>query len=133
MNDSAIRTELLNCTPFHRDNYEKFVSALKYSGLASVDAFLEKREEFIDVGKSAIAIELLRKENREALWADNRNWMKYLFDQITTDKLDDFARNTVSIVGFGAPGKTCGKGNGQHSHNQSHCKPPCFARSSNNT
>jgi hypothetical protein len=100
INNAAIKTELLNTTPFPRDKYGEFVSALRYSGLASVDAFLEKREEFIDIGKSMITVELLRKEDRDILWTDNRNWMKYLFNQIKTDKLEDFARNTVSFITY---------------------------------
>jgi hypothetical protein len=97
---SELRNELLNTMVFSERHYEKFVNSLKYSGLTSVDAFLERRGEFVDIGKAIIAIELLRKENRETLWGASRNWMKYLFDQIKTDGLVDFARNAMSFITY---------------------------------
>lgn len=40
----------------------EFINALSYSGYESVDAFLEKREDFISRGKSAIALEIMGHE-----------------------------------------------------------------------
>jgi hypothetical protein len=67
--------EFKNTTPFSDRAIGQFVQALHYSGLTSVDAFLERRTEFVDIGKAAMALELLKREKHGDLWDAGRNWM----------------------------------------------------------
>jgi hypothetical protein len=95
-----IRNDLLNMTPFNESHIDNFIRALKFSGLTSVDAFLEKREEFVDIGKAILAMELLKRESHEVLWTTEQNWMQYLYAKMTTRTLDEFGRNAVSFVTY---------------------------------
>ena len=74
--NSQIRNEFLNATAFNQRHVDSFVKALEFSGFTSVDAFLEKREEFVDIGKAIMAIELLKCENHEVLWIVKENWLQ---------------------------------------------------------
>jgi hypothetical protein len=94
-----IRNEFFNTTPFNQTHVDNFINALKFSGFRSVDAFLEKREEFIEIGKAIMAIELLKRESHEVLWAVG-NWMQYMYERLTADTLEEFGRNTVSFVTY---------------------------------
>ncbi len=58
--DAALH--LYSNTDFDKDAATEFISALRYSGLSSVDAFLERRPQFLDIGKATMGIELLMKE-----------------------------------------------------------------------
>jgi hypothetical protein len=92
--------EMLALTPFSRDAVERFVSALHYSGLTSVDAFLERRSEFLDIGKAAMAIELLKLESHAKLWDSPRNWMKHLYSRLVTDGVEQFVENKVTFITY---------------------------------
>jgi len=78
-----------------------FRDALSRSGQPSVDAFLENRTEFIDVGKGAIAMALLPYERTEALFEGKRpeNWYQYLFNLLSTS-FQKFDQNKLSIITF---------------------------------
>jgi len=80
---------------------EQFRSALEKSGKRSVDAFLEHRNEFIDVGKTAIALALMPKENERILFSPEKglNWYEYLFNKLNA-RFEDFEKNSVSILTF---------------------------------
>jgi hypothetical protein len=85
---------------FPQIHVESFKRALSKSGKTSVDAFLEHRPEFIDIGKRAIAIILIEFENEDGLFSHNENnWYEYLFNQLNT-KFDDFDKNKLSILTF---------------------------------
>jgi hypothetical protein len=90
---------LLNTTAFNASHVDRFVDALLHSGLTSVDAFLEHRTEFIDIGKAAIAIELFEKERQAEIWHRN-DWMQYLYSRMTTNTLEEFAKNQISFVTY---------------------------------
>jgi hypothetical protein len=98
--NTVLRRELLNLVHFSDGHIENFVKNLKYSGLTSVDAFLERREEFIDIGKACIAFELLNREKFEILWSSNRNWMKYLYQHMAAPTLEEFAQNEVGFITY---------------------------------
>jgi len=94
---------LLNCN-FTSTQITNFKDALSRSGQTSVDAFLEHRTKFIDVGKSAIAAVLLPFERTDLLFKEMRtkrinNWYEYLFSQLSTS-FDRFDRNALSIITF---------------------------------
>src|SRR5262249_53456327 len=79
---SQILHEFLNAAPFNQAHVDKFIGALRYSGFTSVDEFLEKREEFVDVGKAIMTIELLAREKGDALWDTKQNWMQHLYGKM---------------------------------------------------
>ena len=77
-----------------------FREALRTSGKKSVDSFLEHRKEFGEIGKRAIAHELLKNEAAaESGLFDDSNWYGYLFDKLNT-RFEEFSQNKVSILTF---------------------------------
>jgi hypothetical protein len=79
---------------------ENFKAALLKSGKTSVDAFLEHRPEFIQMGKTAIAMILIGCEDEAGLFVQTKNsWYEYLFNQLATT-FDDFDKNKLSILTF---------------------------------
>jgi hypothetical protein len=74
---------------------------LRQSPLSSIDAFLERRAEFTEVGKAAIAAILLREE-RNSTVADSPkgDWYSYLLRLMLTPRLIDFRRNQLSVITF---------------------------------
>lgn len=87
-------------TRFGQPDIDEFISALGNSGLGSVDAFLERRPEFMDIGKAMMGIELLHGEVHTHLWQDQNNWLTYLYRTMIGNSLDQFAGNKVSFVTF---------------------------------
>jgi hypothetical protein len=99
--ESGIRKEFLNAAPFNQSNVDNFINALRYSGFTSVDEFLEKREEFVEIGKAIMALELLRREKGDALWEGDQNWMQYLYGKMATEKFEDFGtKNPASFITY---------------------------------
>ncbi len=77
---------------------EEFREALFYSGKNSVDGFLEHRQEFIEIGKRAIAQELIKYEDPSQLFKKG-DWYKYLYNLLNTT-FEEFGENKLSIVTF---------------------------------
>lgn len=98
--DSSEFRLLSQCTPKIRDII-RFKDALSRSGQPSVDAFLEHRTEFIEIGKTAIALALLPFERTAALFEGKRqeNWYQYLFGRVST-WFDKLGENKLSIITF---------------------------------
>ena len=67
----------------------------------SVDLFLEKRNEFIDVGKAAIASALIPFERKLQLQRklNTLEWYEYLFQKLNTDK-ENFHENNLSVLTY---------------------------------
>ncbi|HAU38483.1 MAG TPA: hypothetical protein DCX07_12310 [Phycisphaerales bacterium] len=87
---------------FENSRATEFYKALRHSGASSVDAFLEHRTEFIDIGKVAIARALLPSENPANLFAFEReghNWYKYLWSRMNTT-FEDLPQNRISILTY---------------------------------
>jgi hypothetical protein len=61
-----------------------FVNELRGSHIASVDAFLENRPDYLSIGKPAIALALIPYERFEKLVRkrDEYNWYEYLYQQM---------------------------------------------------
>ena len=83
------------------EEIETFQRALVHSGRSSVDAFLEHRTEFLEIGKRAIADVLIQYENIDRLFSLDLkdSWYKYLFEQMNAP-LGEFGVNTVRFVTF---------------------------------
>jgi hypothetical protein len=85
---------------FSEDHILLFRDALKHSGKRSVDAFLEHRDEFLDIGKVATACELLSHEFRSSLFGQNgSDWYEYFFNKLNT-RPGEFDKNNVSVITF---------------------------------
>lgn len=91
---------LFNVTEFSPEFVGEFVQSLRYSGLSSVDAFLERRAEFMDVGKAMMGIELFQREASADPWRSIESWLAYLYGHMVGIQLEDFATNQVTFVTF---------------------------------
>jgi hypothetical protein len=76
----------------------KFEDALKDANPFSVDAWLEDNLTFMEVGKIAIAIALLRHEQQSNLMP-TENWYQILFDRLRAP-FEKFQENKISIITF---------------------------------
>jgi hypothetical protein len=82
----------------HPDHYKEFADQLRQSQQPSIDAFLEYRTEFQDIGKRAIAYFLIKKENHAHLSGD---WYAYLMDRLTREtSFKEFIKNQVAFITF---------------------------------
>jgi hypothetical protein len=82
-----------------------FVKALREARPFSVDAFLETRREFRDVGKAAIAENLLRKESESVLDAapPEQDWYRYILNSFFLKKGPDHFKSQahqLTIITF---------------------------------
>jgi hypothetical protein len=68
---STIREHVL-ATGFSPKDAEDFTNALRFSAEVSIDAFLEKRPAFMNIGKAAMAAELIILERDELATARQR-------------------------------------------------------------
>lgn len=91
---------LTNTTPFTPTQLKAFVEGLRFSGLSSVDAFLERRAEFMEIGKSVMGIELLHGEVHDSLWTSKNNWLTYLYGHMIGNTLEEFGNNKVAFITF---------------------------------
>jgi hypothetical protein len=83
-----------------QQDLDRFLFDLLRSSSNSVDAFLEHRPDLLDVGKAAIAHNLIRKEVEANLFTlDDASWLRYLFNRMTCP-FDQFGDNPVSFVTF---------------------------------
>lgn len=79
----------------------KFVEAFYKSSIYSIDAFLEKRSEFLKIGKIAIAHALIPFENENRLLSIDGDWYGYLFNRLIPKcPFESFADNKVSFLTF---------------------------------
>ena len=82
----------------------QFKDQITYSGRTSVDAFLEYRKEFLEIGKMAIALALIPFEDEKRLFDHNRtvrNWYEYLFNKMSEGvAFSELPSNCISIITF---------------------------------
>ncbi len=92
---------LIQSCGFDQKIISDFRFELYHSMQASVNAFLEKRTEFIDVGKAAIAGILIPFEQEQKLFRlpGKPNWYEYLFN-ILAIKKEEFLENKISIITY---------------------------------
>jgi hypothetical protein len=85
---------------FEADAINDFHNALKKSGKRSVDAFLEHRTEFLEIGKIATVCILLPLEREEDIFRHNEsNWYEYFFNKLNAS-FAEFDKNSVSVLTF---------------------------------
>jgi hypothetical protein len=99
-NEQGHAVHLYNATDFSKSAVGNFIEGLRYSGLSSVDSFLERRPTFLEVGKATMGIELLLREASSNLWQGESNWLTYLYNNMVGNSLAEFANNRVSFVTF---------------------------------
>jgi hypothetical protein len=90
---------------FENKTIDDFAFDLAFSESPSVDAFLESRSEYIEIGKLAMAMYLVRCEDIQRLlsarrMANDPGWYHYLFNKMVGPKLEDFGNNDLSIITF---------------------------------
>lgn len=101
LKEPSLQTFLDN-TDFTQSAVEDFQKALAWSGAYSVDAFLENRPEFMNLGKALIALLLISREQPTKLInpPSNTSWMRYLVSRMAAPTFEDFGLNRVSFVTF---------------------------------
>jgi hypothetical protein len=94
-----LKRQLLDCG-YDVELVHSFREELYLSMQPSVDAFLEQRSEFLEVGKAAIACALIPYEEESKLHRGERlHWYEYLFNQMSTS-LEEFRSSQLSVVTF---------------------------------
>jgi hypothetical protein len=93
-------------TDFRENEIARFCDELLLSAQPSVDAFLEHRPEFLDIGKAAMAVILVSKEVPGNLWSGGNvpaggdaNWMRYMFSRLNAP-FERFHEIPVSFITF---------------------------------
>jgi hypothetical protein len=93
-----LRKALISCG-FRDHEIKQFGDTFNGSQLASIDAFLAHRTDFAEVGKAAIAHEILACESTGSLLnCPEGHWYRYLWNRIKDD-WDAFVEN-VFIISF---------------------------------
>jgi hypothetical protein len=80
-------------------NTQEFIDALRTSGRSSVDAFLEHRPDFVEIGKIEITLDLITHEKFNLLYEAENNWYEYLFQQMDCE-FTDFPKNKITFITF---------------------------------
>ncbi len=92
---------------FLEGQIKEFRDALYYSGLSSIDEFLEHRAEkyFHDIGVLSIAMSLIPKESTEDLLDPSKDndktgrWYGYFYRRLQSS-FDNFDKNKFSVITF---------------------------------
>ncbi|MBS4027149.1 MAG: SIR2 family protein [Ignavibacteriales bacterium] len=87
---------------FDLDEVKQYANQLRHSGKTSVDAFLEHRKEFIEIGKLTLALALIPFEIKENLYETKDikgNWYEHLFNKMNTN-FDEFEDNKLATITF---------------------------------
>lgn len=77
----------------------EFYRTITRSGKYSVDAFLEHRYEFVDLGKAIMSYILISFEREDSLFNAEKNWYKYFYNKLNA-KFDELTMNNVSVITF---------------------------------
>ncbi len=100
-NESSDSFMILIKLNFNKKEIRAFEQSLRNSMMPSVDAFLENRPEFMQIGKAAIACALIPFENQEVLLRNSKKlfWYEHLYNHMDTRK-EEFDKNQLSITTF---------------------------------
>jgi len=88
---------------FKYGQYEEFADDLANSGYESVDAFLEDRQQYIEIGKAAIALNLLKFESPSALFPPKQprdHWYEVLWYKMKAPTWASFKKNALAVITF---------------------------------
>jgi len=94
--------DLLKECGFVESQISSFINTLKLAQPYSVDAFLEYRPDFLDLGKLAITIALIPREEEHRLFShgvQQDHLYKYLFSIMNTH-FNQFDNNKLSFITF---------------------------------
>jgi hypothetical protein len=97
LGNTEFKQDVLECG-FSADLVEEFARNLSDSQRMSVDAFLEYRSEFVEVGKAAIARALIPYEVPERVIRKG-DWYRHLFEAMSS-KPDEFEKNQLVIITY---------------------------------
>lgn len=93
-------TEIFKNT-YDKEKIRSFQLRLSRYGCYSIDEFLEKNREFLDIGKGFIAYCLNKYEIENELFPPNNSgWYQYLFNRMRTPSIDHFADNKITFITF---------------------------------
>lgn len=81
------------------DGLSRFISALQKSKKYSVDAFLERRTEFLEIGKALISMVLISKEAEQYIDNAESDWYQYLLNEMEAP-VHEFLQNNITILTF---------------------------------
>lgn len=92
---------VLGACGFAGDHMKHFADKLAKSMQPSVDAFLENRPEFLEVGKAAIAAALIPYEAESNLARPQQgpHWYEYLFTRLGPTRAE-FEQSQLSVITF---------------------------------
>ena len=87
---------------FKPNDIDDFYTGLKHSRKFSVDEFLERRPEFMKIGKIAITLTLSTYEKKDELFEQksDKDWYRYLWVKLSDTTFEDFDKNQLSIITF---------------------------------
>jgi len=101
--ERVVRFQRFEEMGFKKKDVLSFRDAFNRSIRYSIDAFLEDRDEFIPLGKRAIADILIPCEDEEVLFntddAKIRNWFAYLINKLKSN-ISNFLENKISFITF---------------------------------
>jgi hypothetical protein len=91
---------LTTLTGYTADAVKEFRDTFLYSGKNSVDAFLEHRPEYLEIGKLTIAALLIPYERPNSVFRfSDQNWLRYLYDKLNSS-FEEFSENRLAFVTF---------------------------------
>ncbi len=87
------------------ESYSEFTKALAHSGFSSVDAYLEEHEEWLEIGKAAIALNLIKVEvntisNLFPPKQPKDHWYETLWSHLKRPSWKGFMANKIAVVTF---------------------------------
>lgn len=97
--------ELAGPDSYEGADLDGFCRDLAESGFSSVDAFLENRPRWTDIGKCAMAIRLLESESqaKNKLFPPHQpqdHWYEYLWSQVRASTWPAFKKQPIRVITF---------------------------------
>jgi len=95
--------KMLQGTDFEIDFFDSFINNLSKSDFSSVDAFLENRANWVEVGKLSIAYKLILYERNLKLFPPNQpkdHWYETLWQKLKAPSWQKFKQNQLNIITF---------------------------------
>ena len=88
-----------NLSPSH---VKAFAKSFRDSQMLSIDSFLARRPDMVDIGKRSIAAVLLMEENAELLHSCNHEdkWYQYFFNHIATEDWNGLDFSNFGVITF---------------------------------
>jgi len=87
---------------FKPKDIDDFYFGLKHSQKLSVDEFLERQQDYMEIGKIAITLTLSTYEKKDELFEQksDKNWYRHLWSKLSDAPFDKFDKNKLSIITF---------------------------------